>query len=84
MTDEITAKRKRISFWVQLGKRIGYGALLLSIVMFAVAFFTKFASWAVALSIAGLVTSCVILPLPIVMGYAVQAAEREDRKVQKS
>ena len=81
-SDEITVRRERILFWVQLGKRVGYGTLLISIIMFGVALATKFATWAVVLSISGLVANCVILPLPIVMGYAVRAAVRENRQTQ--
>jgi hypothetical protein len=39
-----------------------------------------FPSVAVGISIAGLVGACVVLPPAIVAGYAVKAAEREDRQ----
>jgi hypothetical protein len=31
------------------------------------------------LSIGGLIASCVVLPVPIVMGYGIRAAERDER-----
>jgi hypothetical protein len=40
----------------------------------------QFPTWTVELSIAGLAVSCVVLPLPIVFGYGVRAATREDRE----
>jgi len=41
---------------------------------------TSFARWTVVVSTAGLVAACVILPIPIVLGYGVRAAAREDRQ----
>jgi hypothetical protein len=41
---------------------------------------TDFPALGVDLSIAALVAACVILPLPIVLGYGVRAAEREERQ----
>lgn len=78
--DPVLAKRNRIAHWAALGKRVGYTALLVSIVAFFIGVATGFASWAVAVSIAGLAVSCVVLPLPIVFGYGVRAAAREDRE----
>ena len=77
--DPIVARRARIARAAAIGKRIGYGALAVAIVAFVVALVAGFPEWAVAVSIAGLVTSCVVLPLPIVIGYGVRAAAREDR-----
>jgi hypothetical protein len=48
-------------------------------VSFVVAALTDFPAVAVDISIAALVAAIVILPLPIVLGYGVRAAEREDR-----
>ena len=59
--DPILTRRARIAFWVRLGKRVGYTALL------------------VAICVAGLITAIVVLPAPIVFGYGIKAAEREER-----
>jgi len=40
----------------------------------------SFPQWTVTLSITGLVVSCVVLPIPIVLGYGVRAAARDDRE----
>ncbi len=78
--DPVLAKRARIQRLVVLGKRVGYGALLVAIAAFVIGAVTSFASWTVALATAGLVVCCVALPPAVVLGYAVRAAEREDRE----
>lgn len=77
--DPVRARRARIARFVARGKRIGYAALLLGIVAFGIGVAAGFPQWAVTTSIAGLVVAFVVLPVPIVLGYGVRAAEREDR-----
>jgi hypothetical protein len=48
-------------------------------VTFAVGLATGFPGLLVGLSIGGLIASCVVLPVPIVMGYGIRAAERDER-----
>ncbi len=78
--DPVLARRARIARLAALGKRIGYLALGVAIVSFVAGAATSFATWTVVLSTAGLVTACVVLPIPIVLGYGVRAAAREDRQ----
>jgi len=78
--DPVLARRERIARFVKVGKRIGYIALLVAIVAFFVGVATEFPSWSVTVSIAGLAIACLVLPLPIVLGYGVRAADREDRE----
>jgi hypothetical protein len=78
--DPVIARRQRIARFVTIGKRIGYLALLVAIVAFFVGVVTSFPTWTVTVSIAGLAVACVVLPLPIVLGYGVRAADREDRE----
>ncbi len=66
------------------GKRIGYLLLLTAIVAFFAGLVTGFPSAAVAVSIVGLIGSCIVLPPAIIAGYAVKAAEREDRAAGRS
>ena len=40
---------------------------------------TGFASASVTVCVVGLVIACVVLPIPIVIGYGVRAAAREDQ-----
>jgi hypothetical protein len=76
--DPILARRRRIARLAALGKRVGYTALAVAIVAFFIAVAAGFPTWAVTVSIVGLIAACVILPVPIVLGYGVQKAARED------
>jgi hypothetical protein len=78
-TDPVVERRARIARLVGLGKRVGYLALLVAIVAFGIAVVGGFPDWAVGVSIGGLVVAIVVLPLPIVFGYGIRAAEREER-----
>jgi hypothetical protein len=78
-TDPVAAQRVRIGRLVSLGKRVGYLGLLVAIIAFVIAALTGFPSWAVGVSIAGLVVGIIVLPLPIIFGYGIRAAEREER-----
>ena len=77
--DPVVARRRRIGHWVRLGKRVGYTALLVAVVVFFVALVAGFPSWTVDVIIVALVVSIVVLPAPIVLGYGIRAAEREAR-----
>ncbi len=78
--DPVLVRRARIARAVTVGKRVGYTGLLGAVVAFVVAAATDFAEPWVTLSIIGLVVACVVLPLPIVFGYGLRAAVREERK----
>jgi hypothetical protein len=78
--DPILARRARIARLAALGKRMGYLALSVAIVAFFIGVATSFPTWTVAVSVSGLIAACVVLPIPIVLGYGVRAAEREDRE----
>jgi hypothetical protein len=64
---------------VRLGKRVGYSALLIAIVVFFVGLVAGFPAWTVDVIIVALVVAIVVLPAPIVLGYGIRAAEREER-----
>jgi len=81
--DPVLARRARIARVVRYGQRAGYAALLVAVVSFDVAAATDFPAVAVDISIAALVAAIVILPIPIVLGYGVRAAEREERKQRR-
>ena len=78
-SDPVIERRARIARQVQLAKRIGYCALLVAIVAFGVAIATSFSGAAVTVAVIGLAVAFLVLPLPIVLGYGVRAAEREER-----
>jgi hypothetical protein len=78
--DPILARRAVYARLAGLGQRIGYALLLVSIVAFVIGFVAGFPQALVTVSIAGLIGTCIVLPPAIVAGYAVKAAEREDRQ----
>lgn len=78
--DPVRVRRARIAGWVKIAKRVGYGLLGLAVVAFLVATATDFPSALLTVTIVALVGACLVLPLPIVLGYGLRAAEREDRE----
>lgn len=79
-TDPVRARRARIARWASLGKRAGYGLFLAAVVLFAVGLVGRFTGTvAVLIAVCLAVGSVVLLPA-IIFGYAVRAAEREDRE----
>ncbi len=76
--DPVVRRRHQIATAVRVTKRIGYAMLTVSVIGFVFGALTDFESWTVSLAALGLVGACVVLPVPIVLGYAVAKAERED------
>jgi hypothetical protein len=65
-----------------LGQRIGYGLLLLAVLAFAVGLVADFPPAVAVIVTVSLLATCVTLAPAIVLGYAVKAAERDDRERQ--
>jgi uncharacterized membrane protein len=80
--DPVLARRSRIAFWVSIGKKCGYGLYLVSIVGFFVSRVVRMTDAWVALIIGSMLIGSVFLIPAIIFGYAVKAAEREDRQRQ--
>ncbi len=78
--DPVRERRARIDRLSTLGKRVGYGCLAIAIVAFFIGLATEYSSALVALIVAALVVGSVTLLPAIIFGYAVKAAEREDRE----
>jgi sugar phosphate permease len=78
--DPVRARRARIARWVSAGQRLGYGLFLLAMVLFVVGMAWRFTAAVSVAVIACLVVGSVVLAPAIVFGYAVKAAEREDRE----
>lgn len=76
--DPVRASRARWARWGAAGKRVGYGLVLLSVVVFAVGAATQFTGLIAAVVTICLVLSTVTLAPGLVIGYAVKKAERED------
>jgi hypothetical protein len=78
--DPIRHRRAQVARWTQLANRVGYLLLLVAIVLFFVALATGFSGTMAGLVVAAMVAACVLLAPSIVLGYAVKAAERDDRE----
>jgi hypothetical protein len=78
--DPVLVRRARYARLAALGLRVGYGLVALSVVAFAAGVLTGLPEAAVVVTVAGLVGACVVLPPSIIAGYAVRAADREDRE----
>lgn len=74
------ARRAQIARWSLLANRIGYLLFGLAIALFVIAFAISFNGTMVTLITICLVIGSILLAPSIVLGYAVKAAEREDRE----
>ena len=79
-SDPVLERRARIARWVALGQRTGYGLFLGAIVLFIAGFAIGFDGWVGSTIVGCLVAGSLVLAPAIVFGYAVKAAEREDRE----
>jgi hypothetical protein len=78
--DPVRARRRQIARWTLMANRIGYLFFALAIVLFVLAFAFGFTSTMSTLVITCLVIGSILLAPAIVLGYAVKAAERDDRE----
>jgi hypothetical protein len=79
--DPVLRKRARIARLAELGQRIGYALFGAAIVLFIVGFIGGYSDLLVTLIIVSLGVGSLVLAPAIVFGYAVKAAEREDREL---
>lgn len=80
MTDPVLDRRRCIARLVSLGKRAGYGLFAIAVALFAVGLVGGFGGGVAAGIVAAMIVGSVLLAPAIVFGYAVRAAEREDRE----
>lgn len=78
--DPVRRRREQIRRIVGLTNRVGYLLLLVAIVVFFVGVATDFTSTKAGIIVGTLVASCILLAPTIVLGYAVKAADRDDRE----
>ncbi len=79
-TDPVRARRAQVAQWTLLANRIGYLILALAVAIFVLAFVLGFSPLLAGIVVAAMITSFVLLAPSIILGYAVKAAEREDRE----
>lgn len=80
MTDPVRARRRQVARWTRLANRIGYLFFAIAIVTFVVGFIVSFNGAVSAIVVASMIIGSVLLAPAIVLGYAVKAAERDDRE----
>jgi len=78
-TDPVLVRRARIARLVSLGQSAGYGLFGVAIVAFFVGLFGTYTPRITNLIVVCLVVGSLVLAPAIVFGYAVKAAEREER-----
>ena len=78
--DPIRVKRTKIAKWTLLANRVGYLFVALAMALFVMAFVLGFNSTMATLVTIAFIICCVLLAPSIILGYAVKAAEREDRE----
>jgi hypothetical protein len=79
-TDPVRIKRAKIARAASLAQRIGYSLYLFAVIAFFIGFFAGFTSGVVTIIVVTMAIGSVLLAPAIVAGYAVKAAEREDRE----
>ena len=78
--DPVRQRRAQVARWTLLANRVGYVLLAVAVALFFVALIVGFSATMALLVIVVLVGAFVLLAPSIVLGYAVKAAEREDRE----
>jgi len=80
LTDPVLVRRARIAKLVSMGQRVGYGLFTFAIALFVYARITRPTNLLTGLIVWSMAVGSVVLAPAIVFGYAVKAAEREDRE----
>jgi hypothetical protein len=80
MTDPVRAKRARVARLVEVGQRLGYGLFGLAIAVFIYGFIEGYTGVLTTVIVTSLIVGSIVLAPAIVFGYAVKAAERDDRE----
>lgn len=78
--DPVRVRRAKVARLVSLAQRVGYGLFAFAIVLFVVGFARGFTTGVTTVIVVCLVVGSIVLAPAIVLGYAVKAAEREDRE----
>jgi hypothetical protein len=80
MSDPVRARRQQVARWSLLANRIGYLFLAVAVAVFVIGFALGFTPPVVAVVVTTLLIGSALLLPSIILGYAVKAAEREDRE----
>jgi uncharacterized membrane protein len=77
--DAVRARRQKIAKWSLLANRFGYLLFALAIALFVLAFVFGFKAALVTAIVVCMAVGSALLAPAIVLGYAVKAAEKDDR-----
>ncbi len=80
MTDPVRVRRQKVALWTKRANRLGYLCFGIAIVTFVVGFIVSFNGAVSAIVITSMIVGSALLAPAIVLGYAVKAAERDDRE----
>lgn len=78
--DPVRARREKVAHFNLLANRIGYLLWAVAISCFVMAFAFGFKGPLVTVVVACIIAGSILLAPSIVIGYAVKAAERDDRE----
>ena len=78
--DPVRARRQKVAHYTLLANRIGYLFFAVAIATFIIGFAISFNGAVSTIVIASVVIGSLLLAPAIVLGYAVKAAERDDRE----
>lgn len=79
-TDPVRARREKVAKYTLLANRIGYLFFALAIATFIIGYAVSFNGAVLTVVIGSLIIGSALLAPAIVLGYAVKAAERDDRE----
>ena len=74
------ARREQVARWTLLANRVGYLFFAVAIALFVLAFALGFTVAITGAIVGALVAGSALLAPAIIVGYAVKAAERDDRE----
>ena len=80
MNDPVRARRQQIAKYTKLANRLGYLCWGVALVTFFIGFIGDFTDTISTIVIGGLIAGSFLLAPAIILGYAIKAAEREDRE----
>ncbi len=78
--DPVLARRRKLAHAADLAQRVGYALFGIAIVLFLVGFAVGLTGGLVAAILVAMGVGSLLLAPAIVLGYAVKAADRDDRE----
>ena len=79
-SDPVRVRREHFARLTRLANRVGYLCFGVAIVTFVVGFIVSFNAAVATIVIVAILVGSILLAPAIVLGYAVKAAERDDRE----